>query len=537
MNHWRLFIPRRITLVAAALALIAIPHLVAYTLGFVWLWQRGGMSFLWYWGAAATVAVVLGWWMMTQVRPAFTDEGLDAAARPPLPFPPVGERAWADVQPIAEQAAAANLSLNRPQQLWDIVWEVLVVVAKHYRPNNPKRAVLEVTVPEVLSVVELVAHDLRRVTCDRVPTSHLLTIADVQRMQELGRWGRLLWWLYRGAAVLVNPGDALLREMRNAATSRSIDAVGDELKRRAVRYAVLRAGYYAIRLYSGELATDVQLLDDYVTRRSRKDSVQTHRHSDLEGPPVGEPLRILVLGQVKSGKSSLVNALFGEPRAATDVLPCTAEIAAYELIRDGMRQAILLDTTGYEDPKAVETARLLEEELIASDLVILVCSATHAARDADRRLLDRVRRTFEGDYRRVMPPVAVAVTHVDELRPIREWQPPYHLDRDDRPKARNIAEVCRTVAEALEVSTAHIVPVCLKETADRPVYNVEEALVPILLKHLPEAKRSRYLRCLKARRSEEQWKVLWSQIVRAGGTLLDAQDSIRELAEKAWKWV
>ena len=74
------------------------------------------------------------------------------------------------------------------------------------------------------------------------------------------------------------------------------------------------------------------------------------------GPDVldKEPLRILVVGQKKSGKSSLVNALFGEYRAATDVVPRTDQVEPYVLEREGLQQAIVLDTAGYDiaDPAA-----------------------------------------------------------------------------------------------------------------------------------------------------------------------------------------
>ena len=39
----------------------------------------------------------------------------------------------------------------------------------------------------------------------------------------------------------------------------------------------------------------------------------------------------LVAGQVKAGKSSVINAILGEQRAATSVVPMTAEITRYEL--------------------------------------------------------------------------------------------------------------------------------------------------------------------------------------------------------------
>src|SRR5206468_2956299 len=44
---------------------------------------------------------------------------------------------------------------------------------------------------------------------------------------------------------------------------------------------------------------------------------------------VREPLLIVAVGEVKSGKSSLLNALFGEPFAKVDVLPATDRVCIF----------------------------------------------------------------------------------------------------------------------------------------------------------------------------------------------------------------
>src|SRR4051812_50224481 len=58
-----------------------------------------------------------------------------------------------------------------------------------------------------------------------------------------------------------------------------------------------------------------------------KIATQTHRHSAILDSIQGltkdlrEPLLFVAVGEVKSGKSSLLNALFGEEFAKIDVLP------------------------------------------------------------------------------------------------------------------------------------------------------------------------------------------------------------------------
>ena len=66
-----------------------------------------------------------------------------------------------------------------------------------------------------------------------------------------------------------------------------------------------------------------------------------------------EPLRILVLGQVKAGKSSLVNALFGEAERRPIAYRRRQEVTPYVLERRSLDgQVLLYDMGGYEDPSA-----------------------------------------------------------------------------------------------------------------------------------------------------------------------------------------
>src|SRR6185503_4713933 len=49
---------------------------------------------------------------------------------------------------------------------------------------------------------------------------------------------------------------------------------------------------------------------------------------------IREPLLFVVVGEVKAGKSSLINALFGQEIARTDVLPATDRVCIYRYGRD-----------------------------------------------------------------------------------------------------------------------------------------------------------------------------------------------------------
>jgi uncharacterized protein len=104
------------------------------------------------------------------------------------------------------------------------------------------------------------------------------------------------------------------------------------------------------------------------------------------------------------------------------------------------------------------------------------------------------------------------------LPPARQWQPPYDLNESRDRKAQNIAAAIAAVATDLNVPSVRTIPVCL---APERIYNVEDTLWAAILNQQDEAGRTRFLRCLKSRRREENWALAWRQLSGAGRVLLD----------------
>jgi len=282
-----------------------------------------------------------------------------------------------------------------------------------------------------------------------------------------------------------------------------------------------RVGYHAIELYSGKLL---------LTRQFDLSTPALPIPATPEAPTApqtltAEPLRVLVLGQVKAGKSSLVNALFGTAPAATDVLPMTVRLTSYVLDRPDFGGTIIVsDMGGYEDPN-VPRERLAEAfaEAQRADLLLLVLSAVSAAREPDRRLLAQLRDHFASQPELHPPPVVVVLTHIDLLRPRRAWLPPYNIVSPDSAKAQAIRGALQAVSTELRLSPELIVPVCLLPAR---LYNVEEALVPLLVQVLPTAKRVLFLRSLKTLRQQEEWELLGRQARAAGRLLLQLSGEV-----------
>jgi predicted GTPase len=215
-----------------------------------------------------------------------------------------------------------------------------------------------------------------------------------------------------------------------------------------------------------------------------------------------------------------VNALFGEVRAAVDVVPTTVRVTPYVLDRLGGKDAVsLLDMGGYDDPTIPqERIDAVLAQALQADCILLVCSALNAAREPDRRLVQSIRDYFSDHPELRPPPLLVALTHIDRLRPPLVWEPPYNIVTPQTPKARSIRGALDAVASDLGLTSMQIIPVCLH--AER-LYNIEEALMPALVQSLPEAKRTLLVRGLKTMREQEQWTILGRQAQTAGLFLLE----------------
>jgi predicted GTPase len=217
------------------------------------------------------------------------------------------------------------------------------------------------------------------------------------------------------------------------------------------------------------------------------------------------------MGQVKAGKSTVVNALLGEQRAKTDVLPETSEVTRYELQPEGIpTRLVLLDTVGYghTGPKE-DQVRATREAAQQSDLLLLVLHARNPARQADLTMLRQLSNWFAARQDLKMPRVLAVLTHIDLLSPAMDWSPPYDWERPQRPKEKAIDAAVAAVREQLGEYLVGVVPVC---AAAGKVYGVEEWLLPALAELLDEAQAVGLLRVLRLELDAEKVRKVFRQL-------------------------
>ena len=489
----------------AALLLWALPVIALLPLGIVWLWQIKALSgWLLAMVACSAAGYGLQYGLLQRDRKLLAE-----AATPPDPFwPAKADAAWAAVTQQAEALKPEDWPLNEGGRLWTLGQQTLATVARHYHPKV-EHPLLELTVPHTLLIIERASRDLRTTVTAQIPFSHRLTIGDLVWVWQWKASAERLLNVYRAGRLVFNPADALLSEAWGHLRGRAYGAAWTETHRWLLREYVRKVGYYAIELYSGRLTlTEDQLAEDAVAIP----------------PPINEPLRILTLGRVNVGKSSLINALFGRLNAVTDRLPeTTTGLTPYRLEREGLATALIFDTPGCDSGLLSEKALL--KAALRADLILWVCAANRADRQLDRKWLDALRSAFAKRTDHRPPPILIALSHIDQLRPHREWQPPYDLLNPQRPKAINIRAAVDAVAVDLATSTAAVIPVNL---AEGRIYNVADALWAAILDRQDEAHRVRFLRCLEQRQQQENWALLGQQLVNAGRWLKQAPGQLKK---------
>lgn len=501
---------RALAYLRAAMLIIALalPLLSLVLLGTIWLWQKG---FVVEWAIAACLVTfaayaVERWLLRDTVASADVASNVTGAADPAWTARETA--AWEAVSRIVDDIKPATL--NSRDAILALGARTVDAVARRMHPGE-EDPLWKFTVPEALALVERVSGELGPFVRENIPLGDRLTVGQVTTIY---RWRSILgvaqtaFDLWR-VIQLMNPASAITQEMRENVTRQLYDWGRDELGRQLAAAYVREVGRAAIDLYSGRLRVSAEALATTVTEETQQDRAEAEK--------LAEPLRILLVGQVSTGKSSLVNALSEEIRAAVDVLPATRGYTAHELKREGKPEALLIDSPGLKADAAA--TRLLIMEADNSDLIIWVTSATRPDRDTDRKALAAVRDHLAARFERRPPPILVVLTHIDQLRPFQEWSPPYDLERGEGAKAASIRQALEVTAAELETSIQLMVPVCLDRT--RGLYNVDVLWVKIF-DVMPEAQSARLMRVLLATANEGSWRRLWSQAINAGRVITRA---------------
>lgn len=402
--------------------------------------------------------------------------------------------------------------------------ELAWAVARAYHPSA-KDPLGPLTIPELLAVAELASHDLAEMVDTYLPGGHFLTINDWRRARQATDWYATASKFYWMAAALFAP---MQTGVRFAATQLGLAMPLQQLQQNLLLWFytafLQRLGTYLIELNSGRLRIGARRYREIMAAAATAAPPPTTGAGTPTAPVVPMPLdpaenvqrvTITLFGQVKAGKSSLINALLGEQQARTAVVPMTAEVTRYELHHaDVPTRLVLLDTVGYHHKSARADQQASTADAVQhSDLVFLVLHATTPARQADLEFLTSLRAWFKARPELKMPPILGVLTHIDLLPPSLEWAPPYHWQQPKRAKEHSLNEALEVTREQLGQFLVGLVPVC---AATAKVYGVEEFLLPAISELLEEARAVALLRVLRAEADTARVRKVIRQLLATG---------------------
>jgi predicted GTPase len=507
MSRWRIVV---------VAFLVAIPFGTLAAVGSYFLWKEGWGFILWWPMAASMIlgyALALYWQKRKQLlRP------VDFA--PPDRWTQRDKQAWK----LVEQRAEAAVKLD-PERLasvpfyLDAAQEMALELARFYHPKS-KDPLGSLTIPEILAVIELASHDLAEMVDNYLPGGHLLTVNDWRRARQVTDWYQTATNLYWAVSAIFSPINTAIRYgASQLGMSRPLQLLQQNLIAWFVTAYVQRLGTYLIDLNSGRLRVGArryrELLEKWESKAALAPPAGDSAASRDAAPPEVRQVALTILGQVKAGKSSFINAVLGEQRAITDVLPATDAVTRYELQPPDVSTRLrLFDTPGYSHIGPTEDQlRATEEAARQSDLLILVVHARNPARQGDLEILKRLRAWFLSQADLKMPPILAVMTHIDLLSPAMEWAPPYDWTQPHRPKEEEIKQAWTALREQLGEYLVGIVPLC---TAPGKVYGMEEWFWPTAMELLDEAHAVALLRAIRAEANTDKVRRVFHQLLQAG---------------------
>ena len=557
----------------------ALPTLLLIGAGSWWLWQEG---WLWRWLGLTGALSLVGWFLAQWLRQTSRDTW-GILVQPDPRWTPLDQAAWEKIEALAVQLQQSALSLEDPESVLRAFHEVLATVARHYRPDS-ERPELEIPAPHVLRIIERVAADLRQLLLERVPGSHWLTLHDLYKLSRLAAWfQRFYRWFYgayRVTQLATNPAAALVREVRDAALGQVQASTAQELKEGVISFCVRQAGRYAIELYSGKVLLEG---DGKQLPLSR----QTRRQLPKEGPSTPaeeEPIRVLLLGGVGSGKHIFIQMLTG-PWILPKQSFWNKLVRRWPMARrwwqpEGLPPFLLTDWPEYDGsrPASPKQFAAFDEEVLQTDLVLLVCQAMPSSWTVDRSWLDRIRNIYRQHPERNPPALMVVLVgepptcqptadqplgvqapakQSAEYRPadqsiarrqIGAWpsgQSAYEL-LSGRPTTEQTTSSDRSVSDLLaelrrQLALSVPEPVVLVCPAADSADQIQRQILAAMQQLLPEAERARYARYYAQYDRQERLPHLFEQVRRTApqaGKVATRQVSnlIKQTSQALWQW-
>jgi uncharacterized protein len=475
--------------------LLVLPWLALLPLGVLWLWEHDAA--LWWLMASAVLGIVAFGLRRSILR----------ASKPQAEAAPMGtpkdDAAWILVESAIR--ATEPIEFSEPKRAGATLENLVTALARHYNGDSPE-AIYDVTLPELLLLTERAARTARAAALENVPGvralkfGHLLWLnrqitthgASLSQVFDKAEWA---WRLFR---LVKDPASGAMGEIGRYLLGGSTGVLSLRIRASLTALLMRETGRAAIELYSGRLrltAAEIAAADG--TDRVALDDIG--------------PVRIVLIGQINAGKSSLFNALAGQVHREIGIDFSAQTPGEIAIARDGKPEIVLREAVGLSGAKTP-----ILDEVRGADLVVWVASAPQPARDIDIAALGEIRAAFAAEPARKAPPFVLALTHIDVLSPKLEWTPPYDLRDAARPKAKNIRAAIESAGAELGFAPEACVPIAVRAPGD--FYGIDEVWASIA-RELGSARAAKLSRVLAAKSGWDAGEVL-AQVWNAGKILV-----------------
>ena len=183
----------------------------------------------------------------------------ETVASPPEYWTERDRLAWTKVDARAKSYEKVTLDqIGNARHFSDIAIDMAGEVASVYNPES-EDPFDTLTLPEVLTCVELAANDLNALVQKYIPGVHLLRIRDVRRAQKAYGWYKTGTDVYWAGAALFDPISAGLRDL---ASRKALGGLMDRIQSNILLWFhtayIHELGKYLIELNSGRLKVGVK---------------------------------------------------------------------------------------------------------------------------------------------------------------------------------------------------------------------------------------------------------------------------------------
>lgn len=538
MNRWQLY---------GILLLILAPLIILIGLGAYHIWASG-QTWLW-WLLLGLLG--LGYFLAWRWTRRHRQVPLPKSAVPSY-WTEQDQQAWAKVLAKAQQYDNVSWGvLGTTQHYTTLALDLAREVAQVYHPqiDDP---IDPLTLPEVLTCLELAASDLQDWVQKYVPASHLIRIGDIRRARRVWDWcqrGQNAYWLL---AALFDP---ISTAARYAVARGLLSPLFERTRKNLIIWFhtlfIHRLGYYLIELQSGRLKVGSRRYRELKTQHDRS-GTQPRPVPEAEWasavpegkltPPLDTPspllvdeaptgaasrepaaLTVIITGPQGAGKTRLITAWTEELERNKQADHDTADLSptGKAQVADRPREAIvlrasevlhLIEVPGFgADPTAADLQGAIDW-ITQADMVLLVTSAVVPGRQWERQWLQKYQEFFASRPHLRRPPLLVVVTHIDLLPPASEW-PPATETSSTTPgrKETAIGECLQLVAQQLGLDATAVIPVGLRPGQ---VWGIWEQLVPALIRQLDAAHAAALLRQVYTQVEAERWHKVGQQVRR-----------------------